>query len=217
MLPRERLDFAIVTVLLGTLVGAADAFFILVNQIFAPHGYSSDASGNMGGALIIAGLIGAIVSAPLFDRVLTHHLGIVAKILVPILGAAWLSLIWDVRPHNYGGLYPIFVVIGVGSFILLPVALELGSEITFSPESSSAVLWGAANLYTVIFVLVMDALRAGNDANPPQSMTRSLVFLGGIVMSSCVCVFALQARQARRELDVQKADEAAAAIPMVEG
>ena len=77
----------------------------------APYGYSSDASGNMvgilvapvefthydaqGGALILAGIIGALVTSPVFDKVLTHHLGITTKILVPILGVAWFSLIWD--------------------------------------------------------------------------------------------------------------------------
>jgi hypothetical protein len=30
----------------------------------------------------------------LFDRVLTHHLAITSKLLVPIIAIGWLSLIW---------------------------------------------------------------------------------------------------------------------------
>jgi hypothetical protein len=46
-----------------------------------------------------------------------------------------------VRPNNIGGLYAVFIVIGIGSFILLPVALELATEVVSgSAESSSALL-----------------------------------------------------------------------------
>lgn len=97
-----------------------------------------------------------------------------------------------------------FVIIGVGSFILLPVALEVGCEVTKSPESSSAVLWCIANLFSVIFVLVsfmffekwtsidsskrqvMDALRDGPHASPPRNMKKGLIFLGVVVAVSCV-------------------------------
>jgi len=133
--------------------------------------------------MIISGIIAAIATAPLFDRVLTKHLGLTSKIIVPILSFAWLSLIWDgvcfirdtvdhvtqtrniglatpsglfntVRPNNYAGLYPVFVFIGIGSFILLPVALEIGAEVTSSAESSSAIFWCGANVVTTVFVSV---------------------------------------------------------------
>ena len=48
----------------------------------------------MGATLLLAGIIAAIITAPLFDRVFTHHLAITAKVFVPFVGAAWLSLIW---------------------------------------------------------------------------------------------------------------------------
>lgn len=59
-----------------------------------------------------------------------------------------------VRSHNYAGLYIVFVFIGIGSFTLLPVALEIGVEVTSSAESSSAVFWCGANALTVVFVEV---------------------------------------------------------------
>ena len=112
----------------------------------------------MGAALLFSGIVAAIASAPIFDRILTHHLGITVRIWRPIIGAAWLSLIWagepsillstiytnalcSVRAHNVGALFAIFVIIGVGSIGLLPVAIELGVELTRNPEGSSAVLW----------------------------------------------------------------------------
>ena len=56
----------------------------------------------MGACLLLAGIVAAIATAPLFDRVFTHHLAITAKIVVPIIGAAWLSLIWaGGHPFSY--------------------------------------------------------------------------------------------------------------------
>jgi hypothetical protein len=47
-----------------------------------------------GATLILSGLVSAAVTSPLFDRVLTHHLGITLRITTPFLGATWIALIW---------------------------------------------------------------------------------------------------------------------------
>ncbi|KDQ15326.1 hypothetical protein BOTBODRAFT_108891 [Botryobasidium botryosum FD-172 SS1] len=201
MNPREKLDFAILTLLFGVLVAAANMFFTLVNQIFAPYGYSSDASGNMGAALILSGIAASIISAPVFDRFLTHHLSGTAKVIVPVIAVCWVSLIWDVTPHNYTGLYIVLVLIGIGSFMLLPVALELGCEVTRSAETSSAVLWFSANLFSFIFIIIGNALRAGPDASPPLNMHRTLIFIGSVVAVAAVSVFWVNGKQVRREQD----------------
>lgn len=59
-----------------------------------PYGYNADISGIMGATLLLAGVVAAFLTAPLFDRVFTHHLAITAKCLVPLVDLAWLSLIW---------------------------------------------------------------------------------------------------------------------------
>ncbi|KAG8686506.1 hypothetical protein FRC09_014086 [Ceratobasidium sp. 395] len=194
---RERLDMAINTLIFGVLVAAFDAFSILINQIFAPYGYSSDASGIFGGVLILAGIVGAAVMSPIFDRYLTHHLALAAKILVPILAGSYVGLIWDVKANNDAGIYILMVVIGISSFTLLPVALEIGCEVTRSAETSSAVLWFAGNLLSVVFVLSMDALRDDSStANPLSNMRKSLIFQA--------CFVAVAA--SRREMDVQRSE-----------
>jgi hypothetical protein len=48
----------------------------------------------MGAVLLLSGIVAAIAAAPTFDRILTHHLGITVRVLCPIVGLAWLSLIW---------------------------------------------------------------------------------------------------------------------------
>ena len=44
--------------------------------------------------MLLSGIVAAIVTSPIFDRVLTHHLGLAVRIMCPIIAAAWVSLIW---------------------------------------------------------------------------------------------------------------------------
>ncbi|TCD60820.1 hypothetical protein EIP91_009489 [Steccherinum ochraceum] len=207
MTPHERLDFAIVAFEFGLLVGVVNAFSVLTSQFFEPYGYSDDTSGFLGAALLLVGLVAAIVTAPLFDRVLTHHLALTAKILCPIVAASWLSMIWAVRPHNVGALYALMAIIGGSSLTLLPVALELAAELTRNADGSSAVMWFFGNFFGIVYVLVNGALRGSETANPPLNMHRALIFQGAFICGSVVLVVFLKGRQARREMDEMKAKE----------
>ncbi|KAK7461987.1 hypothetical protein VKT23_008419 [Stygiomarasmius scandens] len=202
---RARFDFVIIALIFGTLVGATNTFSILTSQIMEPVGYDSDTSGLMGACLLLTGLVAAVITAPLFDRVFTHRLALTAKFLVPILGAAWLSLIWAVKPHNTGGLFAIMTIIGVTALTMLPVGLELACDLTRNAEGSSSILWFMGNLMGFIFVLVENALRAGPDADPPLNMHRALIFQGAFVMAVVFLVLLLQGKQTRKEMDEQNA------------
>jgi len=204
MTPRERIDFTIVFFVFGVLSSAINVFGVLTAEILQPVGYSSDTAGFMGAVLLLSGIVAAIVTAPIFDRIFTSHLAITTKLLVPILAAAWLSLIWAVKPNNTGGLYAICALIGVTSVTMLPVSLELACEITRNAGGSAALLWFACNGFAIIFILVEGALRAGPGANPPLNMRRALIFNGAIVMATSVSVFFLRGQQTRKQLDQQR-------------
>ncbi|EIW81789.1 MFS general substrate transporter [Coniophora puteana RWD-64-598 SS2] len=201
MSPRERLDFALIVVLFGVLVGATTGFSILSAQYLEPAGYSDNIVGFMGATLLLAGIVGAIVTAPLFDRYFTHHYGITIKVLVPLVSVGWLSLVWAIRPDNAGALFVIFAVIGAGSVIMLPIGLELGCELTRNADGSAAVLWCSGNLFGVIMILAEGALRGGEDANPPYDMRKGIILQGALVAGFGVTVFGLRAQQTRRQID----------------
>ncbi|KAG1732245.1 major facilitator superfamily domain-containing protein [Suillus paluster] len=205
MAPHERLDFTIITLIFGVLVGATNALSVLSAQYFEPEGYSDAISGLFGATLLFSGILASVVTAPLFDRVLTHHLGITLKALVPIVAGAWLSLIWAVKPNNTGGIFAIMVIIGVGSITMLPVALELGVELTRNADGSAAILWCSGNAFGIIFILAEGALRASSTASPPYSMHAAFVLHGVFVMVVGATVFFVRAKQARREMDERMA------------
>ncbi|KAJ7666282.1 major facilitator superfamily domain-containing protein [Mycena rosella] len=198
---RERIDFAVLLLVFGTLVATSNAFALLSGQIMVPQGYSDHDAGLMGATLLLCGIAVAVVTAPLFDRVFTTHLARTMKLLVPIVAGGWFSLIWAVKPHNAAALFVIMAIIGASSLTLLPVALELGCEVTRNAQGSSALLWFIVNLFEIIFVQVQGALRAGPGGTPPLNMHRALVFNGAFVLSVALFVFLIRGKQVRKELD----------------
>lgn len=92
---------------------------------------------------------------------------------------------------------------------MLPVGLELASDLTRSAEGSSAILWFMGNLLSIAFVLVMDALRAGADADPPMNMHRGLIFNGAFVLASALLILLIKGEQVRKTLDEEMARAAA--------
>ncbi|KAN0135398.1 MFS general substrate transporter [Lactarius tabidus] len=212
---RERSDFAILVTTFSVLLAAVNSFSVLSAQWLSPYGYSDNTSGLMGAALLLSGIVAAIASSPIFDRVLTHHLGIALRVLCPIIGVTWLSLIWAVKANNTGPLFVIFIIIGICSVTLLPVAIELGVELTRNADGSSALLWFFGNLVCIVFILIQGALRADQETgNPPLNMHRAIVFNGILVFAISLLVFFLRGRQVRRELDEQMNVQQLSHVPL---
>ncbi|KAG8817336.1 hypothetical protein FRC19_011415 [Serendipita sp. 401] len=201
----ERIDFFILFFVFGVLVAGTSSFSVFIAQIFQPYGYTDVISGIMGGAFLLSGLVAAILSAPIFDRVLIYHLAKTVKILLPVLGVVWIGLVFAVKPDNLGGIYAVLVLIASISFILLPVGLELGVEITRNAETSTAVLWSGGNIISFLWVLVMDALRAPQTANPPLNMRKALIFNASFICATACLVIFFTGNQTRRKKDEEMA------------
>jgi MFS transporter, FLVCR family, MFS-domain-containing protein 7 len=75
-------------------------------------------------------------------------------------------------------------VTGAASFSLVPVAVEYLVELThpISPEVTSTIGWGGGQLLGGIFIIIMDALKAGADGDPPNNMSKALIFTAVIAL-----------------------------------
>jgi MFS family permease len=204
---RERFDFLIVTLVFSCLNANTNTFAILSAQILQPVGYSADLSGFMSACLLLSGMAMAIITAPIVDRYFSYHLAYLAKVLVPIVAVGWLSLIWAVRPDNTAALFIIMAVIGICTITMLPVALELGCELTRNADGSSALIWFGGNVFAIAFVLGAGALRAGPDAHPPLNMVKALIFMGVFAMATCSLIFLLRGELKRKMMDEEKLRE----------
>ncbi|KAF8520370.1 MFS general substrate transporter [Hysterangium stoloniferum] len=212
---RARIDFVIIVFAFGCFVAAANAFSLLTAQIFQPYGYDASDAGLFGASLLLSGLLAAVITAPLFDRVFTktRYMTFYIKIATPLLGLSWYIFYFFLRPNNAGGIYALMVVIGIISLTLLPLSLELACELSRDAETSSAILWFFANLLGVIFVLVEDALTASADASPPLNMRRGSIFVAVVSCTAAVAISGFQGlSDSRRSLDEMRQREEAVRV-----
>ncbi|KAF7980761.1 hypothetical protein HWV62_36803 [Athelia sp. TMB] len=201
MTVRERVDFLIILISFGALVGQSTAFSLLTGEIFVPLGYSDTTCGLLGSVLLLSGLVAALISSPIFDRVFTHHFALVNKICTPIAGILWLSLIWIVKPDNTGACFAIMALLGIVSVPMLPIALELACEVTRNSDGSAAILWCMSNVFGIMFVLVGGVLAAPPTAPIPYDMHKDLIFSGVVVVVICFTILGLEGKQVRRRAD----------------
>ncbi|KAJ6490786.1 major facilitator superfamily domain-containing protein, partial [Mycena vitilis] len=204
MTSRERIDFIIMLLIFGALSAITNNFTILSAEILQPVEYSATTSGLMGAVLLLTGIAAAAVTAPLFDRVFTHHLALTVKILVPITSVGWFSLIWAVRPSNTVGLFIIMAILGGCSLTMLPVGLELACDLTQHAEGSAALMWFSCNLFGFVLILGACALRAGPEALPTLNMHKGLILNGVIALVSGCLPLLIRGKQVRKELDEQE-------------
>ncbi|KAK4897107.1 hypothetical protein LTR27_005000 [Elasticomyces elasticus] len=162
VLPRNR-EFWLLLLPFSIYVGFFNACSSLLNQIFAPYGFTETEAAS------------AIVS-PLVDRTKNYLLTI--KILVPIIASSYLALIFMPATRSVIGPYIICSLLGASSFSLLPCALEYLVVITHpvSPEITSVICWTGGQLLGAVFIVVMTALRGGAGSEPQGEMGRALVF-----------------------------------------
>ncbi|KZP22380.1 MFS general substrate transporter [Athelia psychrophila] len=203
MTVRERIDFVIIMITFGCMVGQSLGFSLLTGEIFVPFGYSPKICGFLGSTLLLSGLVASIITSPILDRVFTHSLRLYNQVCTPIVGLLWLSLIWIVKPDNTGACFAIMALIGVMSVPTLPVALELACEITRNADGSAAILWCMANIFGIIFVLAGSALAAPLTGPIPDDMHRDLVFSGSLVVVISFMVLGVKGKQVRRDIDEQ--------------
>ncbi|VDC06412.1 unnamed protein product [Peniophora sp. CBMAI 1063] len=207
---RERIDFGILVWIFATLSAATEGFSRTSAHWLIPYGYTGSQAGLFTSVLLLAGIAAALITSPLLDRVLTNHIAATMRVLCPIVGALWLSLIWAVKADNAPALFAIFALIGACAVSLIPIAVELGVELTRNPAGSSAILRFVANLFSIIFVQSMGALIAPVTAKPPKNMHQAIIFNGAWTFASSFLVLFLRGRQARRERDVAMARVGAA-------
>lgn len=187
-----------------------NAFSSLINQIVIPYGYTDDEAGIFGASLIVSGIIGAGISGAVVDKTKSYRL--VLRVCTPLLGLAYVAFIFAVRKDFIAGIGAVCCVIGLLSFALLPVALELGIECTYPTASSAStsLLWMGGQTFAVIFLVVGDNLRdESENADPPQNMKTALICMGVVsCVASIFCYlynspnYRLEAERRQRESNV---------------
>jgi cyanate permease len=177
----SKKGFALLMVVFFVGLGVFNAVTTWIEDILRPRGFSITQAGNVGGLMILGGILGALVLPIFSDR---------ARKRTPFLVAALVGAILGLIGITYGLVYWLVLVSAfvLGFFLLSagPIGFQYGAEITYPiPEgTSNGLLLLMGQISGIVFILGMDSLKSPETG----SMTTSLVILIGLmVISTLLC------------------------------
>ncbi|KAK4952621.1 hypothetical protein LTR10_009427 [Elasticomyces elasticus] len=150
----------------------------LVVQMLVPYGFSEVQAGIASSMMVFVGIVAAAVASPILDRLQNHLLAI--QCMTPVIAASYLALVFIPQTRSVAAVYLTFALIGASSFSITPATLEHQGNWTHPvpPEISSTLCWTGGQLFTAIFMIVMDALENKKEwlGQPAGSIAKGLVF-----------------------------------------
>jgi len=170
-------DFALLMVIFFVGLGVFNAVTTWIEDIVRPRGFSTIQAGNMGGLMIVGGIIGAIVIPLLSD----HHRKRTPYLLLAVIGAT-LGLVGITFATSYGFLLVSAFVFGFFLLSAGPVGFQYAAEVTHpAPEgTSNGLLLLMGQISGIIFILGIDSFKSPETG----SMTLPLVVLIGLMVLS---------------------------------
>jgi cyanate permease len=173
--------FGLLLVIFFVGLGVFNAVTTWIEDILRPRGFTITQAGNVGGLMILGGIIGALVLPIFSDR---------ARKRTPFLVAALVGAILGLVGITYGMAYWLLLASAftLGFFLLSagPIGFQYGAEITYPiPEgTSNGLLLLMGQISGIVFILGMDSFKSPDTG----SMTTSLVILIGLmVISTLLC------------------------------
>ncbi|OAA51737.1 Major Facilitator Superfamily protein [Metarhizium rileyi] len=181
----QSVELWLVLIPFAVYVGFFNSVSSLLNQMMTPYGFSDDEAGIGGAILIVVGLVFSAITSPILDR--NKKFLFALKFFMPIIGISYLVYVWMPETRAIVGPYVVLAILGASSFALVPVALEFLIELShpLGPEVTSTTAWAGGQLLGAIFVIISDALVAGEDASPPRHMKTALIFQAVIALVVC--------------------------------
>ncbi len=168
-------NFVLLMVIFFVGLGVFNAVTTWIEDIVRPRGFSIIHAGNIGGLMIIGGIIGAVVIPLLSD----HYRKRTPFLLLAVIGAT-IGLVGITFATSY---WLLLVSAFVFGFFLLsagPVGFQYGAEVTYpTPEgTSNGLLLLMGQISGIIFILGMDSFKS----IATGSMTLPLIVLIGLMV-----------------------------------
>ncbi len=178
-------DFILLMVIFFIGLGVFNAVTTWIEDILRPRGFSATQAGITGGVMIVGGVIGALIIPILSDRYKRRT----PFIIIALIGAT-IGLTGITFATSYWMLLSSGVILG---FFLLssgPIGFQYGAEITYpaSEGTSNGMLLMMGQVSGIAFIFAMDSFKSAATG----SMTRSLVFLIGLMVLSILMSFRLK-------------------------
>jgi cyanate permease len=171
---RKR-DFLLLMVVFFIGLGVFNAVTTWIEDIVRPRGFTSVQAGMIGGLMVAAGIVGALVLPTLSDRYRKR-----VPFIILALSGAIVGLVGVTFAPGYALLLLSAFVLGFFLLSAGPIGFQYGAETTFpAPEgTSNGLLLQMGQISGVVFILAMDAFKSPATG----SMTTSLVVLIGLMV-----------------------------------
>ncbi len=175
---RQR-DFIILMVVFFIGLGIFNGVTTWIEDIIRPRGFTVVQAGNLGGLMIIGGIIGAVVMPPLSDFFRKRKPFILLALVGAIPGLLGITFATSYWLLLVSGFIFGFFVMSAG-----PIGFQYGAEVTYpAPEgTSNGLLILMGQISGIIFILAMDRFKSPATG----SMTPSMLILIGLMVLGLV-------------------------------
>jgi MFS family permease len=166
---RQR-DFSLLLLVFFVGLGVFNAVTTWIEEILRPRGFSIVQAGNVGGLMIVGGIIGALVIPSLSD----HYRQRTPFLVMALVGAS-VGLVGITFAASYWLVLVSALILGFFLLSAGPLGFQYGAEVTYPiPEgTSNGLLLLMGQISGILFIFGMDSLKAPDTG----SMTTPLVAL----------------------------------------
>ena len=181
MLKMKDIWFLLFLFLVG--MGIFNGVSTWIYGIVAPRGFSATQAGDLGGFLLLGGILGAALLPLLSDRLQKRKPFLLVGMVFAIPGLVGLTY-----ATSYGLMIASFFTLGFFLMSLAPIGFQYAAEITYpAPEGTSNGLLNLAGQVSVVFIYAMELAR-----NPDGAFTNSLLLLAGLMLVNIALIFGLR-------------------------
>ncbi len=172
-------SFVLLLVVFFVGLGVFNAVTTWIEDIVRPRDFSITQAGNIGGLMIVGGIIGAVVIPLLSD----HYRKRTPFLLLAVIGAT-VGLVGITFATSYWLLLVSAFVLGFFLLSAGPVGFQYGAEVTYpTPEgTSNGLLLLMGQISGIIFILGLDSFKSPETG----SMTFPLLVLIGLMILSLI-------------------------------
>ncbi len=164
-------------------MGVFNGISTWIESIVRPRGFTISQAGNLGGALLIGGIVGAIIIPVLSDRLRKRKIFLLVGIALSI---PW--LVGVIFAGSYWLMMGSMFLLGFFLMSLAPVGYQYAAEITHpAPEGTSNGLLNLAGQASVVFIYGMEAFKSQDG-----SFTTSLLILVGMLVVCVILILGLK-------------------------
>ena len=149
-----------------------------VENIIRPRGFTPTDAGTLGALMLVGGILGAVVMPPFSDRQRKRKRYLLLGLALALPGLVGLA--FTTSPAA------LFVsAFSLGFFLVStsPIGMQYAAEITFpTPEGTSNSLIQLFGQASVVFVYIMEAMKAGDGSFTPSLLLAMALLVLGLLL-----------------------------------